>query len=87
MEIESNSPKYAFFYLLSLVSLGFMAVSVGMIIFQIINKNIPDLLASAAVCYEAEALRFAIASIVISAPIYYISSFQINKSLFFFNPI
>lgn len=79
---NNNSPKYAFYYLLSLFALGFMAVSTGMIIFQIINKNVVDLLASAMTCYEPGALRFAIAAIIISAPIYYISLFQINKNLY-----
>ncbi len=32
-----NSAKYAFFYMLSLVALVFVALSTGMIIFQIIN--------------------------------------------------
>lgn len=79
---NNNSPKYAFYYLLSLFALGFMAVSTGTIIFQIINKNVVDLLASSMTCYEPGALRSAIAAIIISTPIYYVSSFQINKNLY-----
>ena len=36
----TNSPKYAFLYLLSLFTLLFMAISVGMVIFQIINLTV-----------------------------------------------
>ncbi|MFH1175748.1 MAG: hypothetical protein V1698_03435 [bacterium] len=42
---KSNSAFYTFLYLLSLISLGFMAISTGSIFFQIINKRIPDILA------------------------------------------
>ena len=78
----NNSPKYAFFYMLSLVALAFMAVSVGIIIFQIINKNIPDAVSSFRSCYNSGALKFAISAIIISAPIYYVLASQINKNLF-----
>lgn len=77
-----NSPKYAFFYMLTLVALGFMAVSVGMIVFQIINKNIVDVISTYRSCYSSSALKFAISAIIISTPIYYSLSWQIYKNLF-----
>ena len=40
---KNNSPKFAFWYLLSLVALVFVAFSVGASIFQLINKYIPDI--------------------------------------------
>ncbi|MFC1612881.1 DUF5671 domain-containing protein [Patescibacteria group bacterium] len=79
---DNNSAKYSFFYMLSLVALGFMAVSVGIIIFQIINKNIVDVIASYRACYSSSALKFAISAIIISAPVYYTLAVQLNKSLF-----
>jgi len=78
----NHSAKYSFFYMLSLVALGFMAVSVGIIIFQIINKNIVDVIASYKACYSSGALKFAISAIIISTPIYYTLAIHLNKSLF-----
>src|SRR3989339_674147 len=37
---KNNAAKFAFFYMLSLVSLIFTALSTGIIIFQFINKNL-----------------------------------------------
>ncbi len=77
----NNSAKFAFFYMLSLVALGFLATSAGMVIFQIINKNIPDALQPYQGRFSPEALKFAIAAIIIAAPIYYFTLWQINKNL------
>lgn len=78
----NQSPKFAFFYMLSLVALAFMAISTGIIIFQIINKYIVDALATYNTCYSSSSLKFAISAIIISTPIYYVISWQINKNLF-----
>lgn len=83
MENEKNkSAKFAFYYMLSLAALVFMAHSVGNIIFQIINKNIVDVLETFRGSYSSGALKFAISALIISAPIYYIVAAQINKNLF-----
>jgi uncharacterized protein YacL len=83
---ENNSAKFAFFYMLSLVTLGFTATNVGIIIFQIINKSIInldlDLVEDFNSSYSAYALKFAISAIIVSAPIFFISTWQINKNLF-----
>lgn len=80
--IESNnSAKFAFFYVLSLVALGFTATSVGVVAFQVINKKIVDALAQYTDQFSPEAVKFAIAAIIISAPIYYFCAWRINKSL------
>lgn len=79
---SNQSSKFAFFYMFSLVALAFMAVSTGMVIFQIINKRIIDVLAAYGTCYSSDALKFAISAIIISAPIYYALAWQINKNLF-----
>ena len=79
---NNNSAKFAFFYMLSLVALIFMAMSAGMIIFQIINKNIIDALEQFRGSYSPDQLKFAISALIISAPIFYITTRQIYKNLF-----
>jgi hypothetical protein len=59
-----------------------MSVSTGMIIFQIINKYIPDLINQYSGRFSSEQLKFAISALVISAPIYYLTTQQIYKNLF-----
>jgi hypothetical protein len=67
--------------MLSLVSLAFTATCVGVVVFQIINKLIPDAVNFYQGRFEPDALKFSIAAIIIAAPIYYLTSWQINKSL------
>jgi len=68
---NTQNAKYAFYYLLSLVALIFMALSVGMIIFSIIDKVIPDALNYSGGNYDGQ-LKFAISAILIATPIYYL---------------
>ena len=82
MDTQNNSAKFAFFYMLSLVSLVFMSIASGMIIFQIINKNIVDVLNQFRGSYSPDQLKFAISALIISAPIFYITLSRIYKSLF-----
>ena len=79
---KNNSAKFAFFYILSLIALVFVAISAGMIIFQVINKEILDILNEYSGRYSDNQMRFAISAIVISTPIYYITAKQIYKNLF-----
>jgi len=79
---KNNSAKFAFFYILSLVALVFMTVGAGMIIFQIINKGIIDIISDYSVQYSDEQMKFAMAAIIISTPIYYFTTRQIHKNLF-----
>lgn len=79
--LKNDSAKYAFFYVLSLVALVFMSVSVGIIFFQIINKEIVDLINEYNGVYNDSAMKFAISAIIISAPIYYFTSRQIYRNL------
>ncbi|MFA6307716.1 MAG: DUF5671 domain-containing protein [Patescibacteria group bacterium] len=79
---RNDSAKYAFFYVLSLVALIFMSISVGIVIFQIINKQIVDIINDYMINYNDGAMKFAISAIIVSAPIYYLTSRQIFKSLF-----
>ncbi|MFH1427325.1 MAG: DUF5671 domain-containing protein [Patescibacteria group bacterium] len=79
---NNNAAKFAFFYMLSLVALIFMALSSGMIIFQIINKTIVDIINQYQGQYSPDQLKFAISALIISTPIFFIASRQIYKNLF-----
>ncbi|MFA4941074.1 MAG: DUF5671 domain-containing protein [Patescibacteria group bacterium] len=78
---QKNTAKFAFFYMLSLVALIFMALSTGMIIFQIINKNIPDILNIYQGAFSSGQLKYAISALIISAPIFYVCMKQIYSNL------
>lgn len=79
---ENNAAKFAFYYILSLIALIFAALSAGMIIFQIINKNIADVIVQRASDFSPDQLKFAISALIISAPIFYVATWQIYKNLF-----
>jgi len=72
--------KYAFFYLLSFAALIFVGVSVGMIIYSIIDKTVPDALNSYMGSYDAQ-LKFAISALIIATPIFYFLTGLIIKGL------
>ena len=80
--LKHDSAKYAFLYLLSLVALVFMSISVGIIVFQIINKQIVDIINDYVVNYNDGMMKFAISAIIVSTPIFYLTSRQIYKNLF-----
>lgn len=79
---HNNAAKFAFFYLLSLVALIFLSTSVGVVVFQIINKFVIDPVRPFAGRFDPGAIKFAISAIIIAAPIYYTTVWQINKNLF-----
>lgn len=81
-EQKNNAAKFAFFYMLSLIALVFVAVASGTIIFQIINKLVPDIANIYSSAYQEEAMRFGISALIIASPIFYITARQIYKSLF-----
>jgi hypothetical protein len=78
---QANAPKFAFYYMLSLVALVFTSIAAGMIIFQIINKYVDDPAALYGEMFSGEAIRFAISALVIASPIFFILTWQIQKSL------
>jgi len=79
---ENNAAKFTFYYMLSLIALIFTALATGMIIFQVINKNITDVIIQHAGDFSLDQLKFAISALIISAPIFYITTWQIHKNLF-----
>lgn len=76
-----NLAKYTFLYLLSLVTLIMTAIAVGNVIFELINKFIPDPLAVGTNAFDATGIKFSIATLVIAAPIYFITTRTIITSL------
>lgn len=78
---SQNNAKFAFWYLLSLVALIFMALSTGQVIFQVINKYIPEFTSSYSPTFDAGVLKFAISSLIISIPLYFLTARQIERSL------
>jgi hypothetical protein len=79
MEGQNNAAKHAFYYMLSLVSLIFVSLSVGMIVFQIINKNIIDPINLYG--YNPETLKVAISMLVIASPVYFFFARLIHQNL------
>jgi hypothetical protein len=79
--MTSHNAKYAFYYLLSLAALIFMALSVGMIIFGVIDKTVIDALNYNSYNSVDAQLKFAISALFIAAPIYYFLSRLINRGL------
>ena len=78
---KTNHAKTTFLYLLSLVALIFVAISSGIAIFQIINKYIVDFANSWGMRYSDDALKFAISSLIIATPVYYMTVKFINKEI------
>jgi len=78
---EEHGAKYTFYYLLSLVSLIFIGISVGLVAFGIIDKSIVDPLINNYYRNSGGSLRFAISALLIASPIYYYSLFLIKKGL------
>lgn len=80
---ETKHPaKFTFLYLLSLASLVLTAIGVGMVVFELINKYIPDFLAySYQGSFNDSQLKFAFSALLISAPIYFLCSYFLEKNV------
>ncbi|HNW56009.1 MAG TPA: DUF5671 domain-containing protein [bacterium] len=77
----NQSPKFSFFYLLSLISLLFTALPAGMVAFQLINKWLPDPLTGYTASYTSDSLKFALSALLIAVPVYFWTMHQINRGL------
>jgi hypothetical protein len=78
---NKHDAKYAFYYLLSLIALIFTAFSVGLVIFSIIDKTIPDAVSNYYVNSVDGPLKFAISALLIAGPIFFLISYLISKGL------
>lgn len=79
--MKNYNPKYAFYYILSLVALIFLSVASTLIVFQIIDKSVFDILAYYGSYPDQSALRFGISALLISAPIFFWCVSLINRGL------
>lgn len=79
MENQKNSNAQDFFlYLLTFLSLSFLAFGSGSILFQAVGKFLPDQIAST---FDQGSVRFGIAAILIAGPIFFLISKFINKRI------
>lgn len=79
--MSNHNPKYSFYYLLSLVALIFTAISAGLILFGIIDRSVADSLVQDYYRNLDGQFKFAIAALLIAAPVYYLSVSLINQGL------
>ncbi len=77
----NQSPKFSFFYLLSLISLIFTAIPAGLVAFQLINKWLPDPLSGYTASYTSGSLKFGLSALLIAVPVYFWANQQINRGL------
>lgn len=82
MTLGAGQAQYAFFYCLALVSLILTATAIGSVFFQWINKSIEDGVREYRGGFEPNALKFAISAILIAGPVYFFTTFKINRALF-----
>lgn len=79
METSKNNNAQDFFlYLLTFLSLSFLAFGSGSILFQAVGKFLPDQIGST---FDQGGVRFGIAAILIAGPIFLLISKFINKRI------
>lgn len=80
---EESSPAFHFFlYLLLFLSLFFVALGSGSILFQLIDKNFSDpLMESYAAAFDQSSAKFGIAALFVAAPIFFFISRLVNKNV------
>ncbi|MCF7795145.1 DUF5671 domain-containing protein [Patescibacteria group bacterium] len=75
---KKHQAQFVFYYLLSLISLGAMAIGLGIIVFEVLDKVFIDVSNS---YFSMQALKTAFSTLLISTPIYYICSHLLSKSI------
>jgi len=75
-----NSAKYAFYYMLSLVTLVIVSLSFGNILFELINNFFPDI-AKTIYYNDSSVLKSAISGLLIATPIFYFVMHKIYFNL------
>ncbi len=78
---SASAAKHTFLYLISFLALGFVAFAVGSLFFEIINYFFPEEIDSWKNEFSQSQLKFSIASLIITAPIYFFINRLINKGL------
>jgi hypothetical protein len=75
---KKHQAQFVFYYLLSLISLGAMALGLGIIVFEVLDKVFIDISNS---YFSMQALKTAFSTLLISTPIYYLCSHLLSKSI------
>jgi hypothetical protein len=75
---KKHQAQFVFYYLLSLISLGAMALGLGIIVFEVLDKVFVDVSNS---YFSMQALKTAFSTLIISTPIYYLCSYLLSKSI------
>lgn len=75
---KKHQAQFVFYYLLSLISLGAMALGLGIIVFEVLDKAFVGVSNS---YFSMQSLKMAFSTLLISAPIYYICSHLLSKSI------
>jgi heme/copper-type cytochrome/quinol oxidase subunit 4 len=81
MSERGGAARHTFYYLLALFTLGFTALGVGQILFQVINSLFVETVYTYDTAFDDEVLRFGITAVVISAPIFFLCTKAINREL------
>lgn len=71
VEMHDNPAKNFFLYLTAFLSLAFIAIGEGSILFEFINKFVPDNIEKTFSMFDQGAIRFGIAAIIIAGPIFF----------------
>ncbi len=78
---KASTAKHAFLYLISFLALGFVAFGVGSLGFEIIDYFFPEEINLWQNEFSQTQLKFSIASLIITAPLYYFINRIINQNL------
>jgi hypothetical protein len=89
MDIESTKAQQEFsfsaqffLYLVTFISLGYVAFGVGNILFEFVNKLFPDLVSfNYQATFDQGVVKFALSSLFVAAPIYFILMNKISRFL------
>lgn len=78
---HNNPAKDFFLYLLLFISLAFVVFGAGAILFQFVNKFIPDPLGVGISFFDQNSVKFGMAAILIAGPIFFFLSGIVNERL------
>jgi hypothetical protein len=77
-----SSARDVFLYLAAVIALGVCAGNVGTIIFQLINRWIPDPVQAAYIAtMTSDAVRFSVAALVVALPLFVWLSWRVNRDI------
>lgn len=78
--MSNHHAKFVFYYLLSFLSLAFIAISIGLILFGVIDIKVFDIITHYQNSYDQQ-FKFAISALIIASPVFYLVSRLIANGL------